>query len=398
MNSFYKENLITERLKQIDNSENLIEKELSCLKDSLNLDIIKILVEIQKQLGYKWTFFSGLMHSSLALFITGITNLNPLKYQFIFERYYNCKYDNYASIIIDLPPNIDLVDYNHIAEIFGYKIHKSKYQSKIPDELEEYYFVNNNDEYPFRQKLNENKLNLSKYQIELYTSLSREAVVVVRDKNVYLINKILSIFSNPEVPLRSLNLTNDYDWLQISKGSILQYFPNITSQQVDYFFDLKVDNFDKLAFFIVMTHIDDETYCDELNIRFKLHYRTLPINADFELLDLSHSKGIFIFHEDIINYLKEMLSVSIEEAAYLRRQLAKYPNETRKKIEEIIENNNKEFSGARLYCLKRIMNDEMFSLSKSYIYKQVYELFLLNHLEYFYPREYKRGTEEGKNV
>lgn len=306
------------RQKEVAHHQERIDSELNALAGRIDTGVLEVLLEIQKELGYKWSFFSGLMPSSLAFYVCGITNINPLLFDLKYQLYCNAKSDLNPSITIELPPSAELTDYNHIAEKYGYMIVKEETPKDADFEL--YSFV-----------------NLGKINNEESWVIHKSDVKVQRNNVVYLINLVFRVMHNPMLMLMSMRIDPLWNigWDRIANGAILKYFKELPVELIDFYFDYKVNDFKKLANFLV--------YC--------------KINED---------KSMMEFTQKMRNYHLKLNGESSDE--------------------QVISSNTN-----LMKITTSLFGIFMAAMDKGYI--QAYNLFLLSHLEHCYPLEFKKGME-----
>lgn len=326
MHKFYKKHIIADRLNQVARYQGRIDYELDALATSLDTDVLEVLLEIQNELGYKWSFFSGLMHTSLAFYVCGIANINPLIFKFDFDLYCNQELNYQPKIFIDLPPGIELSEFNNIAETYGYSIIKED-RSELETNTDIYHFLKLIKPKSRRTYKKDQPLKSDNKQVDW--ELKKTEVFVFRSKIVHTVNRAFSGFLKPYVALKFMRIEPDdnENWEKIARGSILKYFDDLPIDMIDYYFDHDVNNFFKLASFIVVCNMKNEEQ--------------------------------------------------------LERNVKKDGNDNMKSSKEV---KSKE---AMKQMVNKVFDFLSIIMSKSY--KQAYELFVLNYLEHCYPKEFRKG-------
>ncbi len=220
------------------------------------------------------------------------------------------------AITIELPPDIALEEFNCIAEKYGYMIAKEEATSDAKTEV--YSFI-----------------NLEGNNGEEGWTINKTEVRASRNNVVYLINTVFRVMTKPLFILKSMRTDPSWNlgWDRIARGAILKYFGDLPIELVDFYFDYRVNNFDKLARFIVFCQINDNKDLSEFIQNMRNYYLKLSGEAAEEKVISSNTKSMIITASGFGILMAAMVKGNI----------------------------------------------------------QAYNLFLLSHLEYCYPVEFKKG-------
>lgn len=336
MKEFFKKHYILERFREISLNQEELFNEMDVLKYVLNKDVIEILLEIQKELDYKWSFFSGLMHLSFFYYVHGITNIKPKTIGHEFSKYFTKDSEKDPLITIELPPEIELTEFNQIAEKIGYSIIKEANTDFEPI-ADIYNFIkltNESNEIQKQQHANaHNQYELGIIKTEVY---------VIKSNLVHRINKVLNEIPNHETILKTFRTEKSFgkEWSKIARGSILKYFSGLDSKTIDTYFDYEVKDLNNLAIFLSLNWIQNKDYFLKLIMILEGEY------------DFSLDEDEFLNYDDFFLTEGELDTIDPD--------------------------------------MKRILG-----LLKLFAFKIANDLFLLNYLEFNYSHEFKKAMDIG---
>lgn len=385
--------------KQVIIYHDIIKYELDMFNQTDSLNLIPFLCDLQKSINHSTNFhgiLSGAAASSYVFYLLGLSNLNPLNNNLIFERFHNPGRNKTLSLVAELDDSVDVHFLNKLAGKHGLKILSIKddkndiYSDKgIKSDSILILDKNEAETHPVKSISMGNDTNIkeSNYcDLELY-KLGFQTIGIFRMDRVAHINRILQSIENTKT-FDEIAPDEKAIFEGISNGAACEYFYFNTNEYLDFLFDYKPGNLEELSLIIAL-EISGRTELFEYFIQKRNdNNRYKPYNS-FPFLLLDNTFGRIIYQEQIIEIFHDILNIDFAEANEYRILISKYrDNEKISELRERFVNNNYIDYKFSSDIFLQMQIDAKYSVCKAYSMKIAYDIYMLAKLKRYFPEEY----------